>query len=92
MDKIYYYFHKANPAIEKNADDLKYLRFFRHQRKKSGENGYDYPVSSTKESDIYNDVGPGYDLDDSEKCSNTERDKDRDNGTLIRKILHAFKR
>ena len=34
MDKIYYYFHKATPTINNNADNLNNPRFF-HQQKRT---------------------------------------------------------
>ena len=57
-----------------------------------GENGYDYPDSSTEESDYDEDVGPGDDLYDYDKCSDTEINDDNEDGNSSRKILYAFKR
>ena len=47
--------------------------------------------SYTKESKVDKDVGPGYDSDDYDKCSDIESNNKSDNGTLSRKILHMFK-
>ena len=92
MDKIYYYVHKATLAIDKNADDLNNTSLFPPPEEDDGENGYDYPDSSTEESDYDEDVGPGDDLDDSDGCSDTYSDDNSEDGTLIRKILYALKR
>ena len=85
MDKIYYYVHKDTFVIEKNADDLDNPSLFPPPEEENGKNRYDYPDSSTKESDYDEDVGPGDDLDDSDKCSDTESDNGSEDGTLIRK-------
>ena len=49
----------------------KILACFRRQRRTIGKNGYDYPNSSTEDSDYDADVGPGDDLDDYDECSDT---------------------
>ena len=71
---------------------LTILYCFRRQRRTIGKNGYAYPDSSTEESDYDEDIGPGDDLDDSDKWSNAQSNNDSKNGTLSRKILYAFKR
>ena len=72
MDKIYYYVHMANLAIKKNPDNPKNPILFPPPEEDDGENGYDYLVSSTKESAIDDDLGPEDDLDDYDKCRDTE--------------------
>ena len=84
MDKIYYYVHMANLAIKKNPDNPKNPILFPPPEEDDGENGYDYSESSTEESDYDEDVGPGDDLYDSDKCRNTESDGDNEYGTLSR--------
>ena len=79
-------------VIKKNADNLNNTSFFPLPEEKDGENGYYWPESSTKESDVDEDVEPGDDLDGYDEWSNTESDNKSKDGTLSRKILHAFRR
>ena len=88
MEKIYYYVHKDTLAIEKNSDNLKNTCLFPLLEENDGKHGYDYLDSSTKDSDVNDDVGPGYDLGDYDYCNNIERDDKNEDGTLSRKILH----
>ena len=92
MDKIYYFFYKANITIEKNSYDLKNPSLFPLPEEDDVENGYVYPDSSTEESNTDEDVGPRYDLDDPDKCSDTYSDNLSKDWTLTRKLLHVFKR
>ena len=85
MDKIYYYDHKATLTIEKNADNINNPRLFPPPDEDDGETGYEYPESSTEGSNYDEDVRSGDDLDDSDKCSDTESDNGSEDGTLIRK-------
>ena len=65
LEKIYYYIHKATLGTENNADKLNNPSLFLPLEEDNGENGYDYLDSSTKDSNVDEDVGLGYDLDNS---------------------------
>ena len=85
MAKIYYYSHKDTLSIDNNADDLNNCSLFPPLYEYDGKNGYDYSDSSTKDSNVDDDVGLGDYLDDSDKCSNTESDDKSKDVTLSRK-------
>ena len=91
MDKLYYYVYKANLVIEKNSENINNPRLFPLPEEDDIKNRYDYLKSSIEESDVDKDVGPGDDLDDSDKCNNTKSNDKSEDGNLSRKILHAFK-
>ena len=59
---MYYYVHKATIAIANNADNLRNPSLFQLPEEDGGKNGYDYPDSSTEDSNADEDVGPGDDL------------------------------
>ena len=85
LEKIYYYIHKATLGTENNADKLNNPSLFLPLEEDNGENGYDYLDSSTKDSNVDEDVGLGYDLDNSYEWNITEKYDESKDGTLSRK-------
>ena len=53
--------------IKKNEDYPNNPSLFPPPEEDNGKNGYDYPESSTEDSNVDEDVGPGYELDYSDE-------------------------